>query len=106
LLQDGRVLDFYRSALETTITPQVTPAVTKAVAFSIQPDRPYIYEADAGRILRLNRNDGTLVQQFMPGDGAPALTDVRDIAVDDILSTAYVLSGNDLLSIRLPGPPK
>lgn len=106
LLQDGRVLDLYRSALQATITPQVSPAITKAIAFSLQTDRPYYYIADAGRIMRLNRANGTLVQQFLPGDGAPAFNDIRDIAVDDILSTAYILNGNTLLTVRLPGPPR
>ncbi|MBX6342850.1 MAG: hypothetical protein IRY97_10360, partial [Thermomicrobiaceae bacterium] len=85
LLKDGRVLSFYRSALEKTIAPSgVTPAVEGAVALSEQPDRPYLYEADAhGRILRLTR-DGKLVQQFMPAAGGPSLDHVRDIAVDDV----------------------
>jgi hypothetical protein len=104
-LKDGRVLDFYRSALETTITPQVTPPIKNPVGLSLQTDRPYVYEADAGRILRLNRTDGTLVQQFMAGDGGPSFDSVRAVAVDDVLSTAYILSDNTLLTVRLPGPP-
>ncbi|MDI3339135.1 MAG: hypothetical protein QJR03_01245 [Sphaerobacter sp.] len=105
LLADGRVLDFYRSALEHTYTPTVTPAIHDAVALSAQPGRPYMYVADGeGRILRLTR-DGAVVQQFMAGAGAPSLANIRDIAVDDILGVAYVLTDQALLQVHLPPPP-
>ncbi len=57
-----------------------------------------------GRILRLAQ-DGTLVQQFLAAEGAPPLGPIRDIAVDDILGVAYVLTDQALLSVRLPAPP-
>ena len=54
LLNDGRIVDFYRSAIDATITPQVLPPVSNAVGLSTQPDRPYYYMADEqGRILSL-----------------------------------------------------
>lgn len=105
LKPDGTVVTFYRGALEGEATPQVDPPVANAVALSMQPDRPFRYVADRdGRILRLSQ-DGTLVQQFLPAEGAPPLGPIRDIAVDDILGVAYVLTDQALLSIRLPAPP-
>ncbi len=102
---DGTVATFYRGALEGESKPQVDPPVVHAVALSMQPDRPYRYVADQeGRILRLAQ-DGTLVQQFLPAEGAPPLGPIRDIAVDDILGVAYVLTDQALLSVRLPAPP-
>ncbi len=107
LLRDGRVLDFYMSALEKTVTPQVVPAITDAVALSSQTDRPYYYVADdQGRILRLDR-EGKLVQQFMADksvSGVPSLDGIQSMAVDDVLGTGYVLTDHGLLMVRLPGP--
>lgn len=105
LKPDGTIVTFYRGALEGEAKPQVDPPVTHAVALSMQPDRPYRYVADReGRILRLAQ-DGTLVQQFLAAEGAPPLGPIRDIAVDDILGVAYVLTDQALLSVRLPAPP-
>lgn len=107
LLRDGRILDFYMSALEKTVTPQVVPAITHAVAFSSQTDRPYYYLADdQGRILRLDR-EGKLVQQFRADEntsGVPSLDGIQSMAVDDVLGTGYVLTDHGLLMVRLPGP--
>uniref|UniRef100_A0A7C5RT67 PPM-type phosphatase domain-containing protein n=1 Tax=Thermomicrobium roseum TaxID=500 RepID=A0A7C5RT67_THERO len=105
LLADGTVLTFYRGALEATVTPQVEPPVTDAVALSQQPDRPYRYVGTrSGRILRL-RTDGTLVQQFVSGSGVPSLDGLRDLAVDDVQGLAYVLTDRGLFLVRLPAPP-
>jgi len=105
LLQDGTILTFYRGALESTAKPAVDPAVTDAVALSAQPDRPYRYIGLAdGRILRVT-TDGTLVQQFMAADNAPALAPMRDLVVDDILGIAYILTDHALLTVHLPAAP-
>lgn len=106
LLADGRILDFYMSALDHTYTPSVTPAIRDAVALSAQAGRPYMYVADGeNRLLRLTR-DGAVVQQFMAGSGVPELANIRDIAVDDVLGVAYVLTDQALLQVRLPAPPQ
>jgi hypothetical protein len=105
LLKDGRLLDLYRSSVDSTVTPTVTPAISDAVALSEQPDRPYYYVADSqGRIIRLDRN-GQMVQQFEPKDGEPSLNGIKDMAVDDGTSSAYILTNSTLLTVRLPGPP-
>lgn len=107
LLADGRILNFYMSALESTTTPNVTPAIKNAVALEAQPDRPYFYVADEhDRLLRLSREDGQLVQQFMAEPDNPALDNIRDIAVDDVLGSAYVLTDEALVLVRIPGPPR
>lgn len=108
LLRDGRILDFFMSALENTVTPQAVPAIQNAVALSSQTDRPYYYVADdQGRILRLDR-EGNVVQQFRADEsksGVPSLEGIQSMAVDDVLGTAYVLTDHGLLMVRLPGPP-
>ena len=93
------------SAEQSTVTPHAVPPVTNAVALSLQTDRPYVYIAERDRILRLERSSGNLVQQFVAGSDAPPFNDIRAFSVDDVLGTAYILNGNALLSVRLPGPP-
>ncbi len=105
LLKDGKIMDLYRSAVQNQVTPSVSPAITDAVALSEQPDRPYYYIADGqGRIVRITR-DGQLVQQFEAKTGGPSLDGIKDIAVDDGTSTAYILTDKALMTVRLPGPP-
>ncbi|HET7035643.1 MAG TPA: hypothetical protein VFI42_08185, partial [Thermomicrobiaceae bacterium] len=89
----------------STMTPHAVPPVTHALALSLQTDRPYVYIAERGRILRLERSSGNLVQQFVAGSDGPPFNDIRALSVDDVLGTAYILNGNALLSVRLPGPP-
>src|SRR5690606_34131558 len=56
LTADGRILDFFMSALDDTVEVTVTPPIEHAVALSAQPDRPYVYIADdQSRILRVAR---------------------------------------------------
>lgn len=105
LLKDGQILDLYRSSIQATITPSVTPAISNAVALSEEPNRPYYYIGDdQGRIIRETRN-GQLVQQFEPKDGEPSLDGMKGMVVDDGTSTAYILTNNALMTVRLPGAP-
>ncbi|GBD19169.1 hypothetical protein HRbin27_01673 [bacterium HR27] len=99
------MLSYYRGALETEAKAQIDPPVSDAVALSQQPERPYRYIGTrSGRILRL-RTDGTLVQQFVSGGGAPSLDGLLDVAVDDVQGLAYVLTERGLFLVRLPAPP-
>ncbi len=105
LLKDGRVLDLYRSSIDSTVAPSVTPAISDAVALSEQPDRPYYYVADSqGRIIRLDHN-GQMVQQFESKDGEASLNGIQDMVVDDGTSTAYILTDKAFMTVRLPGSP-
>lgn len=105
LQPDGSIATFFRGALESDLTPQLDPPLTEAVALAMQPDRPYRYVADRhGRIVQLDQN-GELVRQFVSAEGVPPLGPIRDIAVDDILGVAYVLTDQALLSVRLPASP-
>lgn len=106
LTEDGQVLDFYRSALDNSVTIDAMPQIEEAVGFSYQSDRSYLYVADAhDRILRVTP-DGRVVQQFMSAADAVQLENIQHIAVDDALGTAYVLTDNALMQVRLPGPPR
>jgi hypothetical protein len=112
LLDDGRILDFYRSNLERTIVPRVVPTLEHAAALVVHPESPYIYvlHSPDGRILRLDR-DGRLVQQFTSGAPGPsgtiipAMTGAADLVVDEETGIAYVVASNTLYLLRLPAPP-
>lgn len=107
LLKSGAVLNFFMSALQSTTPTKVTPPVQNAVAISEQPDQPYVYIADSGnRILRVKRDSGQVVQQFLAAPGAPQLSGIKDLAVEDANGVAYVLTNNALIQVRLPAPPK
>jgi hypothetical protein len=106
LLDDGRVLNFYQGALDSSLAPEATPAIEGATALSAQPDRPYVYIADShDRILRVTR-EGEVIQQFKADEQSELMSNIQAIAVDDALGTAYVLTDSALLQVRLPGPPR
>ena len=93
LLKNGNILDLYRSAVAGTVTPAVTPAITGAISLSEQPDRPYFYIADdQGRILRETRHKASWSSNSSPKDGEASMNGIKDLAVDDGTSTAYILT--------------
>jgi serine/threonine protein phosphatase PrpC len=106
LTEDGKVLDFYRGVLDDTIDINATPAIEGAMSFSFQSERPHMYIADEhDRIIRAS-TDGQVIQQFMSDPEAASIENVQSLAVDDALGSAYVLTDNALLQVRLPGPPR
>jgi hypothetical protein len=106
LTENGQVLDFYRGVLDDTIDIDITPAIEGARSFSFQSDRPHLYIADEqDRIIRVT-TEGEVVQQFMSDPDAATIENIQSIAVDDALGSAYVLTDNALMHVRLPGPPR
>ncbi len=106
LTENGQVLDFYRGALDNTINLTIAPEIEGAVSMSYQTGRSHLYVADThDRIIRAT-TDGQSVQQFMSDADAPELENIQSIAVDDALGSAYVLTDNALMQVRLPGPPR
>lgn len=101
LLKSGKILDFYMSALEKTITPQVTPAITDAVGFWESANSQNLYLADSTRILKIDRS-GKLLEQYMPAAGGPQFANIRDMAISGDGSLAYVLTNDELMEIHLP----
>lgn len=109
LLDDGRVLDFFRSRLEATITPQVTPPLDTAAAIAAPIGSQFIYVLHAadGRIIRMTRN-GEVVQQFVaPLSGAaPILSGATDLTIDETAGIAHILARDTIFTVRLPSPPE
>jgi hypothetical protein len=109
LLDDGRVLDLFRSRLEAILTPQVIPPLEHAAAIAVPRGSPFIYvlHTSDGRIIRMTR-DGEVIQQFTsPLSGAiPILADATDLVIDETANLAYVLARGTIYTVRLPSAPE
>jgi hypothetical protein len=107
LLEDGKILNFFRSRLEATITPQVVPPLEKMAAIYTAPESAFLYVLSAtdGRILRLSR-EGDLVQQLTTGDKSSMIAGAEDLVIDEKSGIGYVLANDTIYTLRIPaGPP-
>ena len=107
LLEDGTVLNFFRTRLEAAITPRVIPPLTDASAIVKTEDMPVIHvlSASDGRILRI-APDGTVVQQLTTGNQTEQLEGATDLAIDEINSVAYIVTADAIYTVRLPAIPE
>lgn len=103
LLGDGRVLDLYQGDLKATLNAAVVPPLAGATAITSTLDGKWLYIVDAreGRIVRLGR-DGSQPTIYKAAAGAQAFTGARDIAVDEVANTAYLITDAGIVSVRLP----
>jgi hypothetical protein len=116
LLGDGRILRFYRGALEATLTPDVTPELVSPRQLAGGADTNFLYLHDpateigptTGRIVRLDAA-GNAVQILpplpdgsSPGDGAHVLSSARDLLVDEEAGIIYLLTETELWRAALP----
>ena len=106
LLEDGRILNFFRSRLEATIEPEVVPPLERmsAIHTTAKSDFLYVTSATDGRILRLTR-EGELVQQLTTGGEDSAIAGADDLVVDEASGIAYVLANETVYTLRLPPAP-
>ncbi len=103
LLSDGRVLDLYQGEVKATLSPAVVPPLAGATAIASTLEGKWLYLLDAreGRIVRMGR-DGTQITVYKPAPDAKTFTNAREIAVDEKANTAYLLTDDGLVSVRLP----
>jgi hypothetical protein len=103
LLSDGRVLDLYQGEVKAILSPAVVPPLAGATAIASTLEGKWLYLLDAreGRIVRMGR-DGTQITVYKPAPGAKTFTNAREIAVDEKANTAYLLTDDGLVSVRLP----
>jgi len=121
LLADGRVLTFLRGVLETTLAPNLAPAMTAPVAFDGGADTDFLYVVDAGatvgstqgRIVRLG-DDGSAWQILPPiphptdptsTTPATTLATARDLIVDEAAGVVYIVTDRGLWRATLPVAP-
>jgi hypothetical protein len=106
LLADGSILDFFRSRLEATLTPQVVPPISRASAIVATADSPFIYvlHRPDGRIMILG-HDGTLLQQVTTDENGPQIRNAEDLTIDSTNGIAYVATTDTIYTLRLPEAP-
>jgi hypothetical protein len=103
LLGDGRILDLYQGDVKATLNPATIPALAGATAIDSTLNGKWLYVLDPreGRIVRLGR-DGGQVTAYKPADGARPFMGARDLAVDETANTAYLVTDEGVLAVRLP----
>lgn len=106
LLENGKILNFFRSRLEATIAPEIVPPLEKASAIFTTAESSFLYVLSAtdGRILRLSR-EGDLVQQLTTGDKQSMIAGADDLVIDEKSGIAYVLAHDTIYTLRIPAAP-
>jgi hypothetical protein len=116
LLDDGRILNFYRGALDSSFSSDVPKGISDPSALygSSTPDTTFLYLADRGdgfgRISRLD-HQGNLTKQYLlpsseqdgyvPGADA-AFAHIDDLVVNEGTGQIIILSGNQIWSATIP----
>jgi len=106
LLQDGQVKKYLRGEpLPLTLEHLDRPLERPAAVFGTPDDQAqFLYLADPihSRVLRCAK-EGLLVQQFVL-EANEALSDVRDIFVDEVSDRVYFVAANQLYVMQVPAP--
>ena len=104
LYPDGRLLRYFQGA-QDDFTPEVV--LSSPTAIYVTGELPYLFIADAGnrRLLVLDKEQGNLVAQLVPGEGFDVdFGDLRALFVADDLSAVVFVAGETLwrapLSLR------
>ncbi len=109
LYPNGSMLKFLSGVQEPFALEQVDPPLTQAVALWMdRADAPigriYIADAATNRVLVFDK-EGKLLAQLTPVEHPNALKDLKDIYVDDITNTLYLLTKTSLYQSPLPAVP-
>lgn len=111
LLADGRVRGFTGGATAMPaklVAATVLPPLRGVTAITSNANSKYLYvmEATGGRILRINKENGRLVQAFRStGENVPGLDNVQSMAVDEARGVFYCVTADGVLSFPLPPAP-
>jgi hypothetical protein len=104
LLADGRVRGFVGGAPAQLIAPVALPPLTAATAVATSPVSPYLYVADGaqGRILRIRKADGKIVQMLRAADGAPPIVPMQSLTVDEARGALSYVTADGIVTVPLP----
>jgi hypothetical protein len=104
LLADGRVRGLVGGAPAQLIAPAALPPLTAATAVTTAANSPYLYIADGaqGRILRIRKVDGKIVQVLRAADGAPPIVPVQSLTVDEGHGTLSYATADGIAAVALP----
>ena len=107
LLADGRVRGFVAGTSAQSFTLATTPALKGTAAMTTAARSPYLYIAEGGpgslgRILRVRKVDGRVVQILRAAEGAPPLTAIQSMAVDEAAGTLWAVTADGIITVPLP----
>lgn len=108
LLADGRVRGFAGTTTGTgsvLFMPSTLPPLKGVVAIATSATSQYLYvaEGNGGRILRIRKADGKIMQVLRStGDPAPGLDSVQSMTVDEAHGTLWCVTADGVVSFLLP----
>lgn len=108
LLADGRVRGFAGTTTGTgsvLFTPSTLPPLKGVMAIATSATSQYLYvaEGNGGRILRIRKVDGKIMQVLRStGDPAPRLDAVQSMTVDEAHGTLWCVTADGVVSFLLP----
>jgi hypothetical protein len=100
------MLKFMSGVQESFALEQVDPPLTQAVALWMNRADPpagriFIADAATNRVLVFDK-EGRLLAQLTPLEHQDALSDLKDIYVDEMTNTLYLLTDTALYQTPLP----
>ncbi len=106
LYPNGSMLKFMSGVQESFALEQVDPPLTQAVALWMNRADPpagriFIADAATNRVLVFDK-EGRLLAQLTPLEHQDALSDLKDIYVDEMTNTLYLLTDTALYQTPLP----
>ncbi|MGI8690227.1 MAG: hypothetical protein ACR2M3_16745 [Thermomicrobiales bacterium] len=104
LLGDGRVRGFVGGAPGQLIATPAVPPITEPTAIAAPASSPYLYIADGalGRILRIRKADGQIMQALRAADGAPPITRIQSLTVDEGRGMLSYVTADSIGTVPLP----
>ena len=106
LYPNGSILKFLSGIQEPFALEPIDPPLTQAVALWVNAaegdlGRIYIADAATNRVVVFDKN-GKLLAQLEPLEHAQALDELRDIYVDELTNTLYLLTKTELYQSPIP----
>ena len=104
LLGDGRVRGFVGGVPAQLIATAAIPPIKEATAIAASPSSPYLYVADGaqGRIVRIRKADGRIVQVLRAADGAPPIMRMQSLTVDERKGMLWYVTADGIVTVSLP----
>lgn len=107
LLADGRVRGFVGGTPAQSFTLTAAPALKGVGAMVTTARSPYLYIAESGpgslgRILRVRKVDGRVVQIIRAAEGAPPLAAIQSMAVDEATGTLWAVTADGIITTAIP----
>lgn len=104
LLADGRIRGFVGGAPAQLIAASAIPPLTAPTAITTSASSPYLYVADGaqGRILRIRKADGRLMQVLRAADGAPPIAQIQSLIVDEGKGMLWYVTADGIVTVPLP----